>query len=147
VKPLIIGESNPYSDDPRCALLPWPRGATGDRLREILGLTDKEYLRAFDRRNLLVGAGWSAPRARSAADLILLNLTFQPRPALILLGRKVSAAFGFRDARLPGEAPPAGPLPRVVLLPHPSGRCRAWNDPLVRRRSADLVAPHIGGGL
>ncbi len=139
-RPLLVGESNPYSVDPRCALLPWPARAAGGRLARILGLSDREYLRAFDRRNLVVGARWSAPRARAAADLILL----ERRPLLVLLGRRVAAMFGFRDLPFFSDVPPSPPfLPRAILLPHPSGLCHEWNDPVAARRARDLLAPYL----
>jgi hypothetical protein len=117
VKPLIVGEVNPYGSDPTFALFPLPEGASGYRLRKILGLTQDEYLRAFDRANLCTGR-WSAEAAREAAE----QIDSQDRCAVILLGRKVAKAFGLGSRELFTRCG------RYVLLPHPSGRCRSWND-------------------
>lgn len=117
---LLVGESNPHSGDPEFALLPWPRGAAGDRLRRILGLTVREYLVTFNRVNLLPsGARWSPSAARRVAG----ELDHERR---VLLGSRVTAAHGY----------PFKPFRRfraddgldVLIFPHPSGRCRVWND-------------------
>ena len=41
-KILLVGEANPYGEDPKYALFPQPRRAAGNRLRLIFGLTDLE---------------------------------------------------------------------------------------------------------
>ena len=136
----LVGESNPHSADPRHALYPLPLNAAGGRLARVLGLSPREYIRAFpDRRNLLSGtAKWSAPSARASADEVLR--TSKPGAVLVLLGAKVSAAFGvgYRPGLyLPRMAHVGADVPRrrvVLVLPHPSGRCREWNDPQTAER-------------
>ncbi len=120
MKPLLVGESNPYSIDQRHALLPWPAGAAGDRLRMILGLTDRQYLRAFDRANLVLGQRWSMPAAAREGAAYLMRQR-PTRAPMILLGRRVAAAFGVADY------PQFTICGRFYLLPHPSGRCRDWS--------------------
>lgn len=66
---------------------------------------------------------------------------------IVLLGRRVADAFAVEGA---GELPPQlgsvvhvthGPLSRrVLLLPHPSGLCRMWNDEKFMERARRLVA-------
>jgi hypothetical protein len=130
VKPLLVGEANPYGSDPEFALYPSPPGCAGERLcRKVMGLTEREYLERFDRVNLCPTA-WSMRRARARAIEILAADGGTER-AYVLLGSKVKAAFGvgndpfshFRSLRvLPG--------PQVfVVLPHPSGLSRAWSAP------------------
>jgi hypothetical protein len=130
VKPILVGELNPYGADPRHALFPLPAGASGDRLREILGMGLGEYLRTFDRVNLCVGK-WSLREARRKAGELLAD-----HSTLILLGARVCAAFShpyrpFRIWRLPART--------FVVLPHPSGRCRAWNEPSATARAREVV--------
>jgi hypothetical protein len=61
---VLVGESNPYGADPRYALYPLPPQASGGRLARILGLSARQYLRAFPHRvNLLTTARWAAPAA------------------------------------------------------------------------------------
>lgn len=84
MKPLIVGELNPYGSDPRYALYHLPRHASGNRLREIMGLTDVEYSRGLDKVNLCVGR-WSLTAARAACELLFK----EQRPCFVLLGKKV----------------------------------------------------------
>lgn len=122
---LIVGEHNPHSRDDRHALHPHPPGAAGARLCKILGMAPCEYLETFDRVNLLKTAKWDRKKAHDAAQ----NLTHARR---ILLGANVAAAHGLKF--LPFERFQLytfGPRPTttdVLVLPHPSGRCRIWND-------------------
>jgi hypothetical protein len=53
----------------------------------------------------------------------------------VLLGRKVARAFECQDR----TAFSLDPERRVVLLPHPSGRCLAGNDPENVERARSLV--------
>jgi hypothetical protein len=129
VKPLLVGEMNPYGADPAYALYPLPEGASGHRLQVILGLSRDEYLSWFDRCNLLLGGPrWSAPRAREAASLL-------KHDRRILLGAKVAAAHGldlrghmFQPLSLRRENYLYVKDLRVLVLPHPSGLNRLWNE-------------------
>lgn len=127
-KPLLVGEVNPYGSRPKYALYPEPERATGDRLcRLVMGLEHDDYLERFDRANLCTGK-WSAPAARSRAIDLIVEVGHHP---IVLLGVKVAGAFGVDKA--PFQVIRhyiAGAAPRtVVVLPHPSGLCRAWNVP------------------
>ena len=146
---LLCGESNPYSLDPEHALLPWPREAAGNRLRLILGMTDQQYLRAFVRRNLLMGTTrWSVVAARVAVHL--LYQAHRPQ-VVICLGRRVADAWATAYGG-------AGPEPlcvaelrpsleqermRLVHVPHPSGRNRAWNVAGTVARARALVRDQL----
>ena len=137
---VFVGESNPYGDE-GFALYYLPRHASGNRLREHLGLTDDDY-EAIARVNLCPGK-WSMPVARERAAKLRAEYD-----VVVCLGAKVRAAFNgpppftiaamteFRDKL-------------VVSLPHPSGLNRAWDDPLARTRARALmwgVAPSIRWG-
>lgn len=138
MKPLLVGESNPYGADPYFALYPEPRGASGDRLcRLIMGLRGGRYLEAFDRVNLCVGK-WSKPAAQKRVQELLDAEEWE---TFVLLGAKVTSAF------LPGKPSPftihehcSG---RFVVLPHPSGLCREWGKPGAIER-ARLVLREAG---
>lgn len=119
--PLIVGELNPYSEDDHFALYPRPRRASGFRLAtKIMGLTEMEYIRSFDRVNLC-HYKWSTRAAKDAADGHWLH----GRNRFILLGAKVSRAFGFDFEPFTRETR-GGKV--FVMLPHPSGLCRVWNE-------------------
>lgn len=132
-RPLLVGELNPYGSDPRRALAPLPPGAAGGRLCKVLGMSPKEYLKAFDRANLCVG-DWDDDRARDRARSLLRS----PRAGFVLLGAKVCRAFGvaFDPFTVSGDVGDRGIF---VVLPHPSGRCRLWNDPASAERARELV--------
>jgi hypothetical protein len=134
---LVCGELNPYGADPRTALYHLPRGASGDRLRRILGLRDCEYAGLLDKVNLCQGR-WSDDEAAGRAVTCLES---QQHEVMVLLGARVRRAFG-------GPAPFEWSVVRrklLVGLPHPSGMCRVWNDPRSVRRARSLVDALIRG--
>ena len=138
-RPLLVGEVNPYGSNPDYALWPYPEHASGSRLcRLVMGLQPVDYLRRFDRANLCEGR-WSLKLAREAALGLLSARRGGP---IVLCGQLVCAAFrvpfapttvwqlaweeGESEPRLAAWAGSGWPL---VILNHPSGRCRAWNEP------------------
>lgn len=149
----LVGEHNPYSADPRLALFPAPAQSAGARLCAMLGMGRAEYLKEFERRNLMPHevAGWSAPAARLRADEVLRAHPIGD--GLVLLGARVSAAFGadFRSMlfRPRFVQVGAGDVLRglnVLVLPHPSGRSREWNRPeaaALLRGAMDLLREDV----
>lgn len=124
MKPLLVGEVNPYNRSQRYALYPEPKNSAGDRLcRVILGLSARQYLGRFDRMNLCFGR-WADDVARSCASQVISSSYGKRQSAVILLGVRVSRAFGavfepftiYREYGFP-----------MVILPHPSGRNLLWN--------------------
>jgi len=127
VAPVFIGEHNPYGDRPAFALFDEPAHSAGGRLRrKILGVRPHTY-RLCERYNLCVGT-WDRERAKVRAAQILNDHAGQPERVLVLLGRKVAEAFGLADMPAFSSRQIIGG-PRVVVLPHPSGRNMTWNDP------------------
>lgn len=135
-RPLLVGESNPYSVEEDMALYPLPSSASGARLCRIFGITPAAYLRKFSRVNLVAGK-WSLPLARHRAA----GLSARRR---VLLGARVCQAHGVPFApfrvgvrhsafcgtygRTPLTAVCSWSCFEYLVLPHPSGRCRVWND-------------------
>lgn len=75
---------------------------------------------------------WDAELASDRAG-DLLAWAMRGRASLVLLGRRVEratcrAATCVYEPAAWGESFPVWGVPMLVL-PHPSGRCRAWNDP------------------
>jgi hypothetical protein len=136
VRPLLVGEDNPYGSDPRFALYPRPTGSAGGRLcYRILKLTEKEYLRDFDRVNLCAGK-WSMREARrSAAQLLADRGDLQ---SYALFGSKVCTAFNldFKPFTIVWKH---DGLAAIVILPHPSGRNRLWNEIGAFARARELL--------
>lgn len=134
---VLMGMNNPLSQKPEHALYPYPPGCTGYRIWMMLRtklpeMTRLEYLRGFERTNLVVGS-WSITKARRrAAEL----------PSLYA-GRTV-VVFGER-------ARAALDLPKKLIhphekdgvtwrqLPHPSGLNHWYNDPEHRELAASLL--------
>lgn len=131
---MIVGEYNPHGHDGQLALHPFLTGATGARLCWILGMDAHEYLKTFARVNLLMTPAWSRRLAREEAN----QLTHRRR---ILLGARVAEAHGLRfkpftvwHSRREGHR-----AFDALILPHPSGRCRIWNDPVAAVRARIAV--------
>lgn len=153
-RPLLVGEVNPYGSNPDYALWPYPEQASGDRLcRMIMGLDPDSYLRRFDRINLCEGK-WSVRAARSLAETILatrkngpvvlcgsrvcnaFRVTFSPSTVWAIIWDDVTRTFNL-DEWLGSGWP-------LVVLNHPSGLCRAWNEPgAVDAARAALIAAGI----
>lgn len=133
MRPLLVGEMNEKDSDPRAALSLLPPGGSGGRLAKILGLSAKKFLHRFDRVNLC-SVEWDPVSASVAALTILSG---GERRVLILLGHRVASAFGIKASLFEEVAHPTGA--RILVLPHPSGRCRIWNDQAAALRARKLV--------
>ncbi len=142
MKPLLVGELNPFGGDPAFALYPAPDGCSGHRLCcLILGMQRRTYIYAFDRCNLCVGK-WSLPEARKAAQAIWDKPS---APRVVLCGAKVAKAWSVPF--VPFEISEGG---TVLVLPHPSGMCRLWHKPGAVQRARAAVAsflPELAGEL
>ena len=144
---LFLGEDNPQSADKVHALWPHPPGCAGHRLVAILGLHLVDYLSCW--RMNLCSFRWSVAFARERArSLLLSNSSSDPWRTVVLLGRRVADVV---SAVVGVEVPTWGWTPHRVRsgggvvdlalasIPHPSGRSRAWNDPLADARARDLL--------
>lgn len=136
-KPLLVGELNPYGSDPYFALYPKPDESAGGRLcHRVLGYPFAyEYLRVWDRANLCSGR-WTLEAARLAARAIVEEAGPDARP-IVLLGQKVAHAFDV--AFLPCMV-----VSGFLVLWHPSGRNRAWNEAGAYLRARDAVVSYLG---
>lgn len=146
---VLVGEQNPLGSEPRYALYDEPYGRAGYRLRaHVLGVRRTTYAR-FHRCNLCDGEKWSSSVAWEKSHRLRDLL---PDCLLVLLGEKVSKAFGFRYEPFRAtwcDPTPMGVMHRVVMLPHPSGRNRAWNEPGAFERARAIlreVRPEIPWG-
>lgn len=136
MKPILVGEDNPFGGPPHHALWCEPRRSAGGRLcYNILGLaSEREYIRGFDRANLCRGKWSAAEASKYASELEHSHRT------LILLGAKVCHAFGYNFEPFTVKRKFTSASAEVVigtphdewtfvLLPHPSGRNHLWNEP------------------
>lgn len=152
MKPLFVGEANPYADEARrqtthFALYPLPERSAGGRLAAMLRLKPLEYLRSTHRVNLfhMPPRRWDAAYARLAAANILS--TYPDASVVIMLGARVAAAFGHPKLAVWDYAEhkwvAGGRTVRLYRVPHPSGRCRAWSDPRSARLLRNIVRRYM----
>jgi hypothetical protein len=147
-RPVLIGMNNPVSSAPEHALFPYPPGCTGHRLFQMLetripDIRRKQYLDAFDRRNVVSLKVFSKELAREGAAKLEQEFWGSGR-TIVLLGNDTVAAFGHPRLLL---------HPQVIggstwrQIPHPSGR-NLWynsetNRELVARLLEDLYRCHV----
>lgn len=146
--PFLIGEVNGPAGDRLRPL----EGQAGKKLAELAGLSFEDYLKTFARANLLSRfegvdengvALLDSRSARGAAEHVMNRLNHdywyrqgsqEPLPAparLILLGRRVAAAFYLEDDRPWFEWTPMAfgpPGCRVAVMPHPLGSTAWWES-------------------
>lgn len=131
------------------ALYPLPTGRAGSNLQRTSGLSVGQYLRAFLRINVLdayPGSRWPKEAASLAWAARVAHLV--PGRTCILLGRNVAQAAGLDDYEWFQPIVPEGMGARtmLVVLPHPSGRNRLWNDK-ANRQKAKLVLQRAAKGF
>lgn len=129
---MLVGESNPYGDDPDMALYPDPAGCSGHRLWRVLGVPRACYL-SFTRENLCRG-DFRMPDACGRAQILKSRVKsehssdadVEDRHSLVVLcGIRVKQAFGLHDLATWGHMMDVDGV-TWLSLPHPSGRSRAW---------------------
>lgn len=131
---LVVGESPNGRDRPF-------DGPVGERLAALLGVRDLRD--AAEPANLLtddeVERGATVALLRSRAAALQTR-----RRVVILCGRAAAAAFGLGDA--PFLEWRDVDRAAVVVVPHPSGRNRWWNEE-ENRAAAERVLGWLGGRL
>ncbi len=138
MKPLLIGEACNLPCGTAFS------GRSGLTLATLAGLTLDEFLDAFDRVNLLKRWPGRSGGAKGhlfpmkAATAAARRLDVEGRH-VVLAGRRVASAFGLRRfdflesvALDKGEA-------SCVVVPHPSGIVRLYNEPAFRLRVGRLL--------
>jgi hypothetical protein len=146
---LLVGEDNPQSAYPEHALIDHPVNCAGWRLRaKIFGLRRDVYC-ALWRRNLCA-AGWDSVEARCTTAALLNHSS--PWSIIVCLGKKVCDKFGVEQwsfTEVVFDHKPGEVRFMLVGMPHPSGRCREWNDPGAAERVKAMmrkVSPFLPWG-
>lgn len=146
---VIVGELNPYGGDPYFAMYCDPPASAGGRMQRLVCALERHDYLELGRVNLCVGK-WSRPAALHKADEIMAQPDLK---TLVLLGRKVTAAFFLDDQPQPFNHALLSPDGRraisCVVLPHPSGLNRLWNEVGAFDRARDLlrfVVPDVPWG-
>lgn len=142
MRPLLIGQAPGPNTDPALPLFPIPKTSAGGRLQELTGLSLLEYVKTFDRVNLLpyFPGKWKRDDKFPMSPAKLAAAAVRPHlvgRTVILVGRNVANAFGLE---IPfhhwhhmvckrGEClKKCDGLCRVAIIPHTSGRCHWYND-------------------
>jgi len=108
-------------------------------LEPPISVTKLEYLRGFERINILDSAVWSASAARERVDMILERIRGR---RVIMCGVTVPKIVGvhFEQWCEWDEAMSLiAPVFEFCVIPHPSGRCREYNDSGMRSCVGDLL--------
>jgi hypothetical protein len=117
LRPLLVG------------MTPNPNGRSTRFLSKISGLPHHILVDDFERVNLIP---YILPDNRWPKDMARCNAAYMVREGeledrdVFLLGRPVHQAF-FEQ-----ERPFFHVEDRVYFMPHPSGLCRVWNEPIKR---------------
>jgi uracil-DNA glycosylase len=138
---LIVGECPGRNGAPDGPLVGPGSGAFLDDLLARGGVP----VAAFERVNVLDDhrGDWPRTEARMAGARIVLDL--DDVDVVVALGRRAARAlFGPAADRRPWfEVFDYGGL-LAVVMPHPSGLVREWNDPANRERAAELLRELAG---
>lgn len=144
MKPILIGMNNPHSDDPRFVLYPCPPGCSGWRVWRMCGEPKKrDYLLAFDRRNLWLRKSWNLEKAMRRAPGMWREIQYRK---VVVFGRETVKALGLPRTE-PLEWQQAPNEVEWCYMPHPSGRCHWYNDPLRLRMASVLLTDLMEEGL
>jgi hypothetical protein len=149
---LLVGEDNPQSSAEEHALYPYPVNCAGERLcNRIFAMPRTGHYLSIWRTNLC-NTRWTDKQAGKRAWELLSQDA--PWTKLVLLGRKVAKVYEpicniSLEPFAIGRIDTGHRVFTVVSLPHPSGRCREWNDPNSFERARDVmrtIAPDIAWG-
>ena len=130
---LIIGQAPALKDDRTSPL----SGRTGHRLATLMDMDMEEFLTTFDRANLFnkfpgkaeSGGGDAFPLRQATTNAFKLMQDNPPDNyrAVILLGKNVAKAFNIQKPEF-FEWGGSTHRPPTVVIPHPSGLNRWWNE-------------------
>lgn len=129
----IVGEAPGPNTSPKLPLFPVPTTSAGGRLLQYSRLSPAQYLGRFVRFNVFSRLQpWSVPAARERAAEIIDRIHASRIRKVVLLGGKVAAAFGVpTDAYAVTFTVGAA----LIVVPHPSGLNRMYNDDRYQRRT------------
>ena len=124
------------------------RTRSGRKLAELLGVDEVAdrwpCLNLVDRWPGRTAHGSAFPAGLAKANAALIFETLPPDVDLVLVGQRVARAFGVADGYFQWTRvfPLSSnrPTRRAVVVPHPSGVNRWWNEPAQRDEGAPVPA-------
>lgn len=129
---LVVGECpgpNTHADSP---LFPWPPSSSAGRLMSMGDLVPGEYLGGLLRRNLVDDREWCESDGEERAREIMSALFDEPADLrVVLCGWRVAAAFGAKNLEY-WQPKKLECGQTAVVIPHPSGRNRVYNEEAAR---------------
>jgi uracil-DNA glycosylase len=139
VRLVLVGQAPGPTSDPEVPLCP-VTSTTGRRLRDLMQLSSEEYL-LLERVNLLQCFPGKHARDDAFPRKLARVAAQAMRPLLrgrrvVLLGRKVAAAFG---VELPFLMWSTWKDLEISILPHPSGRSRWYNSPENQGKAGEFL--------
>jgi hypothetical protein len=156
-KALVVGEAPGHNTDGNIPLYPHFKGCAAERLIGYAGVSYKDWCTTTYRVNLCKEK-WSSREARTTAGYIRMwcsTLTNHSKDALglahidpngfkvLLLGSRVRDAMGVDDGTPFGTDRLTGEI-EVRWIPHPSGRCRYYNDSNNQKKAGRAVRWLLG---
>ena len=136
MRPLLIGQAPGPRSDPAEPLA----GRCGARLALLCGMGQPEFLKRFDRVNLVekfpgkAGKGDALPMP-TPPQIVRLMVEIMQRRRTVLLGRFVAEMFDEAETPLFKWTEPFGPVSLLAVAPHPSGISRWFIDPSNLKRA------------
>jgi hypothetical protein len=110
-------------------------GRSRERLAELIGVTVEEMMAHAVWVNL-----WDYPGAVPDNYATMIEQAARSEDSVILLGRRVADVFSLvRKPPLSEIVRNAGVGPLILLLPHPSGLNRWYNDPANETAARDAL--------
>jgi len=148
--PLLVGQRPPAGGSPRAPLFPSPPNCAGWRLWELTGLPYRlDYLRSFWRINVIEepGAGFLKRDVSGERLDFLRGLLVDERVSgVVFCGSAVAEVCGYHATMyLPFSGYEKGRPFAGVVIPHPSGRNRRYNDQAQRDRAREVLTAVLRG--
>jgi hypothetical protein len=149
-RPLLIGQAPGPRTHPDLPLVPTPTTSAGGRLFAMTGLSTEDYMRTFDRVNLLYEHPGKMPakaqdafpvrEARAAANAMHPFLSGRE---VLFVGRDVTCAFGHEDMEWCRWYWDTWGM-RFAAIPHPSGRNHWYNKAENRAAAETFLREWVG---
>lgn len=146
MKPVFVG-LRPNVESDNGVALPFKPNSTGLRLVEWMGCTEEEFRRAFVRVNVCPFAdGFGYLNQPAIENMYMQESAENLVPLLrdrevIMLGPAVAAAFRIKRKSYRFchffDHPTEHML--VCVIPHPSGKNRLYNNPIVRAEARNVL--------